>query len=510
MTSSYEDIRLKTIAENKKKLEALNLTKLSQSLYKSSSSSSKPSSSVKGRPRFVQPGELEVNKKRLRSTTTRKSSITPPPVQTTITTPPIQTTITPPPIQTTEDVVVGDEGEDVVVGDEGEDGVVGDEGEDGVVRDEAEDVVVGDETEDVVQVASSEYCDVNVINEDGYVSKTRLCVKDLVANSESDGTWIILEWDKSHRAVGSAARLLAGYLGTLVRMFKDFPIMFESWKAIPMDKKKNHFVVDDARDKDFILASAGKKWKDGRHHLFHRFYKWDLTLEENIQHYPKCQGIKENDWTLFVQYRRKEKTQRIATKNAQNRGKLKIPHTLGSKSLARKQHELEVRDGRSYSRGEMYAVSHKKSDGSFVNEDAYHNNEKLQAAIKDSVSENEAFQKVFGKEHPGYVRCMGLGVTPSQINGSTRSGSSLEENEKIKEMQEEINALKEKNSKIDELMDAVAFLKQRDNAMTEEIERLRQMQNSSGRQGLESSADGRRSSESSYRIADNRSSGRTN
>ncbi|XP_058754594.1 uncharacterized protein LOC131627755 [Vicia villosa] len=105
---------------------------------------------------------------------------------------------------------------------------------------------------------------------------------------------------------------------------------------------------------------------------------------------------------------------------------------------------------------------------------------------------------------------MGLGVTPSQINGSTRSGSSLEENEKIKEMQEEINALKEKNSKIDELMDAVAFLKQRDNAMIEEIERLRQMQNSSGRQGLESSADGRRSSESSYRIADNRSSGRTN
>ncbi|XP_058772253.1 uncharacterized protein LOC131646131 [Vicia villosa] len=158
----------------------------------------------------------------------------------------------------------------------------------------------------------------------------------------------------------------------------------------------------------------------------------------------------------------------------------------------------------------MYAVSHKKSDGSFVNEDAYHNNEKLQAAIKDSVSENEAFQKVFGKEHPGYVRSMGLGVTPSQINRSTRSATSLEENEKIKEMQEEINALKEKNSKIDELMEAVAFLKQRDNAMIEEIERLRQMQNSSGRQGLESPADGRRSFESSYRIADNGSSRRTN
>ncbi|XP_050908543.1 uncharacterized protein LOC127122209 [Lathyrus oleraceus] len=301
-------------------------------------------------------------------------------------------------------------------------------------------------------------------------------------------------------------------------MFKDFPIMFESWRDIPLDRKtkfydskiKRHFVADDGHDKDYILASATKKWKDGRCQLFQRFYRWDLTLEENLQNYPKCKGITENDWVVFVQYRRKEKTQRIAKQNAENRGKLKTPHTLGSKSLARKQHELESRDGRSYSRGEMYVVSHKKSNGSFVNEDAYNNNEKLQAAIKDSVSENEAFEKVFGKEHHGYVRSMGLGVAPSQINRSTRSSSSFEENEKIKEMQEEINALKEKNSKIDELMEAIAFLKQRDNARKEEIELLMQMQNSSERHGLESPVDGRRSSESSYRIADNGSSRRTN
>ncbi|KAI5400917.1 hypothetical protein KIW84_065672 [Lathyrus oleraceus] len=91
--------------------------------------------SMKGRPRFVQPGELEVNKKRICSTTTRKSSITPPPtkttithlpIQTTVTPPPIETTITPPPIQTTKDVVVEDKDGDVVVGDGTEDDVVGD------------------------------------------------------------------------------------------------------------------------------------------------------------------------------------------------------------------------------------------------------------------------------------------------------------------------------------------------------------------------------------------------
>ncbi|XP_058776326.1 uncharacterized protein LOC131650637 [Vicia villosa] len=499
MTTPYEKLRLQRIAENKKKVEALNLHTLSQSLHKSCEPSSKPLPSVKVRPRFVQPGELEVNKKRLRSTTMRKSSITPHPIETTITSSPIQPTITPPLIQTTKDVVVGEETEDDLVGDEVEDDVVGNEAEDIVVGDRAEDVVVGDgdedvvvedETKDVDKKAKSVYWDVNIINEEGHVSSTRLCAKDLVANSEPNGTWIILEFNNDHCAIGQASGLLAGYLGMIIRMYKDIPIMFESWKDIPEETKtkfydskiKLHFLVDDGRDKEFVLASAAKKWKDGRHYLFRKFYKWDLTLEENLQKFPTVRGIPEHDWAVFVQYRRKEKTQKIAQKNAQNRAKLKAPHTLGSKSLARKKHELESRDGRTYSRGEMYAISHTKSDGSFVNEDAFNNNEKLQAAIKDSVSENEAFQKVFGKEQHGYVRSMGLGVTPSQINRSTRSASSFAENEKIKEMQEEINALKEKNSKIDELMDAITFLKKRDDARTKEIELLMQMQNSSGRQ----------------------------
>ncbi|KAL5064804.1 hypothetical protein RYX36_026541 [Vicia faba] len=127
MTTPYENMRLKRMEENKKKLEALNLHTLSQSLNKSSESSSKPSLSVKGRLKFVQPGELEVNKKRLH-------------------------------------VVVEYEDEDVVKGDETEYDVAGDEAEDVVVGDEAEDVVVGDETKDVVKVAKSVYWDVKVIS----------------------------------------------------------------------------------------------------------------------------------------------------------------------------------------------------------------------------------------------------------------------------------------------------------------------------------------------------------
>ena len=41
-----------------------------------------------------------------------------------------------------------------------------------------------------------------------------------------------------------------------------------------------------------------------------------------------------------------------------------------------------------------------------------------------SSSENEAFIGVLGKEHPGYVRGMGLGVVPTQVYGSSSSSSS--------------------------------------------------------------------------------------
>jgi len=42
-----------------------------------------------------------------------------------------------------------------------------------------------------------------------------------------------------------------------------------------------------------------------------------------------------------------------------------------------------------------------------------------------NFSENEAFVRVLGKEHPRYVRGMGLKVRPSQIIGSTSHPTTL-------------------------------------------------------------------------------------
>jgi hypothetical protein len=88
--------------------------------------------------------------------------------------------------------------------------------------------------------------------------------------------------------------------------------------------------------------------------------------------------------------------------------------------------------------------------------------ELLQVEMQNTQCENEAFANVFGKEHAGYVRSMGLGITPSRISSrSTRlASSSIEANEKMLKMQAEIDSLKEKASEVDVLKAQVALLMQ--------------------------------------------------
>jgi hypothetical protein len=67
---------------------------------------------------------------------------------------------------------------------------------------------------------------------------------------------------------------------------------------------------------------------------------------------------------------------------------------------------------------------------------------------------------VFGKEHGGFARSMGLGVTPSQLTTTShfaRSTSSSKANKKMKKMQAEIDSLKDNPSQVDILKEQVAF-----------------------------------------------------
>ncbi|XP_020967642.1 uncharacterized protein LOC107615848 [Arachis ipaensis] len=137
----------------------------------------------------------------------------------------------------------------------------------------------------------------------------------------------------------------------------------------------------------------------GNFSLYHRFFKVDDGQQKKL----------------------KSKTQKMCEKNASNREKQTIPHTLGSKTIARKKHELKTANKRVFTKAEMYPISHKKKDGSFINDEAREKSEQLTLLQANESSTDDAYVKLFRKEHPGRVRGVGFGVCPSQVMKSSNS-----------------------------------------------------------------------------------------
>ncbi|XP_045787251.1 uncharacterized protein LOC123882435 [Trifolium pratense] len=187
---------------------------------------------------------------------------------------------------------------------------------------------------------------------------------------------MLTNWNVERQAVGESVGLLAGYLGFLASNDDLFPIMYPKWPKVPTTKKdlvyeKNieaKFVVNDQDHQKYIYSSLGKKWKEYRSFLFNKYYDWSLSVEQNIENFPG--EVTKDHWEMYLEYRLHPDTMRKADQNAKNRQKQCIPHTLGRKSLARTRDDMERRDGQSYSKGDMYEVSHKKRNGAYVNDEA--------------------------------------------------------------------------------------------------------------------------------------------
>ncbi|XP_057443856.1 uncharacterized protein LOC130736012 [Lotus japonicus] len=204
-------------------------------------------------------------------------------------------------------------------------------------------------------------------------------------------------------------------------------------------------------------------WRDSCARLFAECYKPALSWEANLDRRPE--GMPIEQWASFLTYRLKEETMKMSETNALNRQKQSIPHTLGTKTIARKRHELagavlcvflmlicsssslfflcllvpgcaeiyvlqncfedvaatDIETGRSYSRAEMYSISHKKSDDSFVNGEAKQKSDLLEKELEKNCSEEAAYVR---KDRSGYVRGMGFGVCPSQVLEFASSSSS--------------------------------------------------------------------------------------
>ncbi|XP_025623673.1 uncharacterized protein [Arachis hypogaea] len=241
-----------------------------------------------------------------------------------------------------------------------------------------------------------------------------------------NGSKMILRFNEELQAVGDGADLLSGILGALGSDYSKFPICEKSWAKVQGKdrvfddciKEMFHFQDSSGIIKKTLLQQMGKSWKDTRGRLYNSYYKSLWTLEQNLEKRPE--GIPREHWKWFIDYRNDPATKAKYKQNRLNRKKQLYTHTGGSKSLARAREEESKKQGRKVGRGEIFILKHKRSDGSYIHEEARKIGEKIHEIeqLDEStrlLSQNDSLAQALGKEHPGRVRGMGHGPTPSQL-----------------------------------------------------------------------------------------------
>ncbi|XP_020961326.1 uncharacterized protein LOC110263838 [Arachis ipaensis] len=157
--------------------------------------------------------------------------------------------------------------------------------------------------------------------------------------------------------------------------------------------------------------------------------------------------VVKNDWKKFIDYRLNEETQKKCKQNTLNQSKQLYTHTGGSKTFARKKDEVEREQGRPIGRGELFIMTHKKRDGSYIHPDARVVSEAIanverQDGSSKHLSQNDSLAQVLGKEHPGRVRALGAGPCPTQVfgNAAGQPSGSAKSNAEDKRMIVELTA----------------------------------------------------------------------
>ncbi|KAL2327763.1 hypothetical protein Fmac_021190 [Flemingia macrophylla] len=210
-----------------------------------------------------------------------------------------------------------------------------------------------------------------------------------------------------------------------------FEVAFFSWSTVSLSILDQVFLnfyltgsTGEASAQRYCKLTLGRKWVAHRQNLWNEFYDPTKTKNEIICNVPT--GIDRTQWAHFVTYRLKPETLEICKKNKDNRNKQVIPHTGGSKPISRRRHEMFLETGQLPSRGKLYIETHKRKDGSFVNDAAKAIAEQIEVGLAESttneseVSPNDVVGRVLGPEHSGRVRCMGLGAASTNSFRNTR------------------------------------------------------------------------------------------
>ncbi|CAN1154415.1 hypothetical protein LINPERPRIM_LOCUS41112 [Linum perenne] len=196
--------------------------------------------------------------------------------------------------------------------------------------------------------------------------------------------------------IGPAA-ILGQFHGQLSRDTNLLSITYVGWPNVS-DGEKEALVAaiwksiviepEEAKDRalDYIVSDIGKKLRDYKTKLctnrvtqpYKRFLKAEAT--KNNQDFdpkecvvpPRAYALERRPpnvpapmWMQYVDLRLSENMV-LSRLNCLRRAEYKSPHTGGSKKLRVRGSELEAVTGKRPTRGELYAITHKKKDGTYT------------------------------------------------------------------------------------------------------------------------------------------------
>ncbi|XP_070014848.1 uncharacterized protein [Nicotiana sylvestris] len=304
-------------------------------------------------------------------------------------------------------------------------------------------------------------------------------------------------FNNRNQAIGKEGQKLASFLGIITRTPELTPLHIDDLRNFDNEEKKK--LVDFARKKfsipkrgeAWVLKSLGKKWKDYKCSLKREYAQKYKTKDALLKNRPS--RIPRDQWSSLVSYWLSDKAKRRTLANRINRGKQTMPHTGGSKSIATLMNEQAV-NRIEPTQAEIFLLTHKKhKDGRPLDDDyvktiwiyclfygqkmineRMSNSERSTEQTPRSVAwEGDVYSQVLGNGKSGYVRCLGLGPTPSVPWGSRSSLGNIaaddSSDEVIQRLEQQIIELKEKQN------EEMNIMKQNQENMQSELLQMRQL-----------------------------------
>ncbi|XP_058742693.1 uncharacterized protein LOC131615238 [Vicia villosa] len=308
---------------------------------------------------------------------------------------------------------------------------------------------------------------------------------------------VVVELNDFGQGDNSSSNLLVRFLGQVAKKSVYCPISVKRWDEMPEKCSKDqwkciedHFEFDYADGIKWVWSTLGERWKAYKYKLRNKYFYPNKSKEEILANPPS--NMDPIEWTSFVHHYNDPKMKKQSEQNSINRKKLKVSHAGGSKSNARRGREMELQLGRHVCRSEVILATLMKKDGNYVNEEGKAMAEKISEVLSEdkertaavgvsskiNVYPDDAIGKIYGAEHSGRVRGLGLGVCPTHAFGKRRHftnfidvGSFNQKN--VEDLQKNVESLGEKLIGYEETKEQLTQTKEQ---LTQTTEKLTQAQ----------------------------------